>query len=159
MEDWDRSGREVPSVADFEETLNQILSSPQAMEQIMSLAGSLSGELGGQNAPAQGDGDAPQQAQGSGDGTIPQPVQGEGSPGLPAGFPALSGMDPALLGRFLPLVKVYQQGGDDKTRLLEAMRPFLKPERAGKLDQAIRITRLSRVIRAAMELLRGDGNV
>ena len=126
-------------MADFEETLNQILSSPQAMEQIMSLAGSISGSLDQQEQSPPASGQEQPQA------LTPSP---------------LSGADPALLGRFLPLLKAYQQGNDDdKTRLLEAMRPFLKPERAGKLDQAIRITRLSRVIRSAMELLRGEGDV
>lgn len=120
-------------MAEFEDKLNQILSSPQAMEQILSLAGSLSQEL----EPPQGDGS--------------QEPPPEPSSSLP--------LDPALLGKLMPLLSVYQQGGDDKTRLLEAMRPFLRPERAGRLDQAIRITRLSRVIKAAMGLLRGDGDV
>lgn len=115
----------------FEEKLNQILSSPQAMEQIMSLANSLS-------APA------PEEDSQTPDG------QSAPSPPLP---------DAALLARLTPLLASYRQWADDKTRLLEALRPFLREERAHKLDQAIRIARLSRVIRAAMDLLRGDGDV
>lgn len=117
---------------DFEEKLNQILSSPQTMEQILSLASSLSG-----------DGADPPDA---------QPPSGEESSPLPL-------PDAALLGKLMPLLSVWQQGEDDKTRLLEAMKPFLRQERVHKLDQAIRIARLSRVIRTALELLRGDGNV
>ena len=41
-------------MAEFEEKLNQILSSPQAMEQIMSLASSLSGEGETPAAPPEG---------------------------------------------------------------------------------------------------------
>ncbi len=125
-------------MAEFEDKLNQILSSPQAMEQIMSLANSLSGEQtpGGDTPP-----------------------QDAAAPSVQESNPLSQMLDPALLGKLMPLISVYQQGEDDKTRLLQAMKPFLREERAGKLDQAIRITRLSRVIKAAMGLLREGGDV
>lgn len=127
-------------MADFEEKMNQILSSPEAMEQIMSLANSLSGTQ------------QPKQA------TVEHsnlPAQGTANAiGDLAGI-----IDPNMMSRIMSLLSVYQQGEDDKTQLLNAMKPFLRQERQQKLDQAIRITRLSRVIKAAMGMLRGDGHV
>ena len=48
---------------------------------------------------------------------------------------------------------------DEKAALLRALQPFLRPERWAKVEKAIQITRLSRVIRAAMQLFREKGYV
>ncbi len=122
-------------MAEFEEKLNEILSSPQAMEQIMSLASSLSG---GQTTGPEGRAEA-----------APAPVAGD----------LLGGLEPAALGKLSSLLSVYQQQGDEKDRLLEALRPFLKENSKERLDRAVHITRISRVIRAALAMFRGDGNV
>ena len=55
----------------------------------------------------------------------------------------------------------YQREDDKKTALLTALRPFVKEERYDKLDRAIQIARLSRVIRVALEELgrEGEGRV
>ena len=131
-------------MAEFEEKLNQILSSPQAMEQIMSLANSLSGESETPAAPPEG-----------------QSVPSEGL-SLPSagGLSGLLGsLDPEMISKVMTLLSTYQSGSDEKTRLLEAMKPFLRPERQSKLDRAVQITRLSRVIRSAMGMFGGDGDV
>ncbi len=122
-------------MAEFEEKLNEILSSPQAMEQIMSLASSLSG---GQSS---GPGDSSEVA--------PSPAAGE----------LLGGLEPAALGKLSSLLAVYRQQGDEKARLLEAMRPFLKQTSQERLDRAVHITRISRVIRAALTMFGEGGNV
>ena len=44
----------------------------------------------------------------------------------------------------------YSRQDDKKAALLEALKPFLKPERRAKVDQAARLARLSRVARAAL---------
>ena len=131
-------------MAEFEEKLNQILSSPQAMEQIMSLANSLSGEGETPAAPPEG-----------------QSVPSEGL-SLPSagGLSGLLGsLDPEMISKVMTLLSIYQNGSDEKTRLLEAMKPFLRPERQSKLDRAVQITRLSRVIRSAMNMFGGNGDV
>ena len=46
-----------------------------------------------------------------------------------------------------------------KPALLHALQPFLRPGRWAKVEKAIQITRLSRVIRAAMQLFREKGYV
>ena len=51
----------------------------------------------------------------------------------------------------------YSAQDDKKTALLAALKPFLKPERQEKMDQAVRIARLTRVIRTALRMFRDRG--
>ena len=126
-------------MAQLEEQLNQILGDPQAMEQIMALAQSLSGKGQEHGDPS------PEQ-------DSPQPEAENASP-----LSALSGLDPRLLQLGMGLLSEYSAQDDRKTALLEALKPFLKRERQEKIDQAVRIARLSRVVRAAFWLLGGTG--
>lgn len=71
----------------------------------------------------------------------------------------LGGFDPGMLTKLLPLMQEYQSGNEEKQALLNALKPFLRRESQEKVDKAIRITRLSRVIRASMTLFREDGHV
>ena len=145
---------------DFEEKLNSILSSPEAMGQIMALADSLTG----QTDPKPTD-TAPSSVQ------SPVPAGGGG-----AGLPDLSGLtsafsggsnplsmlqnlDPSMLQTIGALFQEYNRSDDEKAALLHALQPFLRPERWSKVEKAIQITRLSRVIRAAMQLFREKGYV
>lgn len=115
-------------MADFSEMLNGILSNPQAMQQrwpwprawaCRDRADSLS------RRPPLPLPLLPQQHQ-QGQQQIPQP-------------------DPAqLLQGFLQLSK--QMGGDDRQlALFQALKPFVRPERAEKLDRAIQVARISRL--------------
>ena len=121
---------------DFEEKLNAILASPEAMGQLMSRADSLSGQTGEASRP-------------------------EAEPAPPAAHPpaALPHLDPALLGTAARLLQAYRQRDDDKTALLLALRPFLRQERQARLERAVQLTRLSRVIRTALGLFREAGHV
>lgn len=150
---------------DFEEKLNAILSSPETMGQIMALADSLTGSSGpGQEEPAPL---APSKeplpsahtAEGGG-GTLPD-LSGLAS-ALSGGNNPLSllqTLDPAMLRAVGTLFQEYNRSDDEKATLLHALRPFLRPERWAKVEKAIQITRLSRVIRAAMRLFREKGYV
>lgn len=134
-------------MGDFEEKLNQILSNPQAMEQIMSLANSIAGP------PGQG---------GQGDDSPPpeQSAPSSAPMGALGGLgDLLSGLDAGAMGKVIELFSVYQQQGDEKAQLLAALRPFLRPERQSRLEQAIRITRLGRVIRTALGMMQGGADV
>jgi hypothetical protein len=51
----------------------------------------------------------------------------------------------------------YQSGDDDRTALLQALRPFVKEKRYAKLDKAIQIAKLSRMIRVALDAFKGGG--
>ncbi len=66
---------------------------------------------------------------------------------------------PAMLQTIGTLFQEYNRSDDEKAALLRALQPFLRPERWAKVEKAIQITRLSRVIRAAMQLFREKGYV
>ena len=115
-------------MADFSEMLNGILSNPQVMQQMMALAQSLG---------LQGQGGQPQQAAPPALPLLPQQHQ-QGQQQIPQPDPA------QLLQGFLQLSK--QMGGDDRQlALFQALKPFVRPERAEKLDRAIQVARISRL--------------
>ncbi len=116
---------------DFEEKLNTILSSPEAMAQVASLAQSLGLSPAQPAAGTETDG-SPE--------TAPPP------PPMPDLSSLFGQADPALLSRLLPLLQELGSGeNDQRTQLLQSLRPFLKESRQEKLDKAIQIARLLRV--------------
>lgn len=132
-------------MGEFEEKLNSILGNQEAMGQIMALAQSL-----GKPAPP-----------------APEPEE-SGEPGweraggpVPAGgaeedpLSALGSLDPRMVQMGMRLLKEYRTGGDRNAALLAALRPFLRKERYARLDRAIQIARLSRVLRVAFQSLSG----
>ena len=136
-------------MAQWEEQLNQILGNPQAMGQIMSLAQSLSGK---QETSQQED--APQEPA---DQLAVEEEEHTSEEAAPSPLSALSGLDPKLLQMGMGLLSEYSAQDDKKTALLAALKPFLKPERQAKMDQAVRIARLTRVIRTALRMFRDRG--
>ena len=70
---------------------------------------------------------------------------------------ALGGLDMGTLSTAAQLLGQFNDGGDDRrTALLNALRPFVKEERYAKLDKAIQIAKLSRLIRSGLELFRAQ---
>ncbi|MCD8127138.1 MAG: hypothetical protein LUD82_06695 [Clostridiales bacterium] len=136
---------------DFEEKLNTILSSPETMGQIMALANSISGKPEG-GAPAQEGSAQPQE-------TPAQPPQGGAAQQTGDMLSLLQGLDPSMLTKLAALYREYARGEDEKAALLTAMRPFLRPERQEKVEKALQITRISRVIQAAFGLFREEHHV
>ncbi len=55
----------------------------------------------------------------------------------------------------LRLFSEYNAGDNHKTALLAALQPFLKEERYAKVDKAVQIAKLSRVVRVAFQMLKG----
>jgi hypothetical protein len=121
-------------VSEFEEKLNAILSDPNALSQVASLAQSLN--LGGSTQEPKEPPPAPEKPKETPSGNSSQ---------------ALSGLGELLgdesVGRLLPLLGelTSQSGNDDRLALLTALRPFLKPERQEKLDRAVKTARLVHV--------------
>lgn len=101
---------------DLNEKLNRLLSDPEGLAKIQAAMSALGG------------GEAP-----------PSPP-----PPAPAP-PAAGGFDPALLGRLMPLLS-GMNGDNEDTRLLEALRPYLRGERAGRLDDTMQLMRLARLL-------------
>lgn len=151
-------------MSELEEKLENILGNPQAMAQIMSLAQSLNLGGSGQAAPAQApsqdppqsneaplqNGDAPQTPASS-----PPPAPAPASGGLEGMLGALGGLDMNILSAAAGLIGQFTGGDDDKrAALLTALRPFVREERYAKLDKAIQIAKLSRLIRSGLDLFR-----
>ena len=130
-------------MAEFDEKLNNILSNPEAMSQIMQLAQSLGG--GPPQAAPQA---APQGANPPPQGTWNPPPQGTPQTAPPPGGGDLlsslaGGMDPKLLSRLLPLLQELGGQRDSNARnLLYALRPYLKHERQDKIERALQLARL-----------------
>ena len=157
-------------MGELEEKLENILGNPQAMAQIMSLAQSLNlsgqgggGQQGPEPSPSQDQDPAPPSQDQSP--APPPPVSapagsGGGLGGLLGG---LNSLDPGMLSAAAGLIGQFADGGDDKrTALLNALRPFVKEQRYAKLDKAIQIAKLSRLIRSGLDLFRArkeDGHV
>lgn len=105
---------------DFSDQISKILSDPQAMEQIKSMAGMLGSENRPQSQPS-------------------QPVQNN-TPG--------NMMPPEVLNavsRVMPILSEYKKD-DNATRLLAALRPFLSRERQQKLDEATKMLQMLRFL-------------
>ncbi len=129
-------------MSEFEDKLQSILGNPDAMNQIMSIAQSITG-----NSNDSGD----------------SPPAEEAAPPTPAGPSAgdplslLGDLDPRLLQMGMRLLSEYNAEDDRKTALLTALQPFVRQERYAKVDKAIQIAKLARVIRAALDVFRkGD---
>ena len=127
-------------MGEFEDQLNAVLSDTAAMEQIMALAQSL-GAGKSQSAPD----DHREESQPT------EPQQGDGL------FNGLSGIDPKMLQIGMELFQEYQREDDRNTVLLEALRPFLRKERQKRLDKAIQLARISRVVRKAYQTMKEKG--
>lgn len=117
-------------MAEFDEKLNQILSDPGAMAQIMQLAQSLGGDTSSPPSPP----------------SSPPPASSKQPPG-DNGASLLSslagGIDPAMLTKLLPLVRELGGKQDSNARaLLYALRPYLKEERQEKVERALQLARL-----------------
>lgn len=125
-------------MAEFEDKLASILGNEAAMGQIMALAQSFSSG-GSEEAPP-----PPSEPW--------EPVSGENT------FPLsmLGDMDPRLIQLGMRLLGEYQGENSQSVALLTAIRPFVRPEKYEKLDRAIQLARISRVIRVAAQAL-GEG--
>lgn len=135
----------------LEQQLNQILSDPNSMKQIQSMMSSLGlGQQGGEVSQPAPPPPPPAPAPAAPDlsalagmlGTL-----GGSSPAAPAPqAQGLAGPDTlAMVARLAPLLGQLNRE-DDSTRLLMALRPLLGEERRRKIDEAVRILQLMRLL-------------
>ena len=125
-------------MGEFEEKLNSILGDQQAMGQIMALAQS----LGKQSSSDQEEKD-----------TAPEPAE-DAPPDLSQ---LMGNLDPKMVQLGMRLMREYQQDDGQNTALLQALRPYLREERRGRLDKAVQIAKMSRLLRVALGSLGGKG--
>lgn len=70
---------------------------------------------------------------------------GEGLGGLLSSFGGDSGLDPAMLLKAGQVISKLNSTPDDRCTLLSALRPYLRPERQERVDEAVRILHLLRL--------------
>ncbi len=127
-------------MAELSELLAQVMSNPQMMAQVASLA---------QNLGLQGAGNPFQQS-------IPTPQTPEPQTSIPVSFPSQPQppqMDPAQLMGLLMQMSNRLGGDDRQLALIQALKPFVRPERAKKLEKAIQVARMSRLAEQALHTL------
>jgi hypothetical protein len=119
-------------MADFEDKLKKILSSPEDMAKIADMARSIS-------AASPAPEDAP-------------PDDGDSSDA--PGSAALA-LDPKMMRIMSSVMGAYSSGTSDKEALLGAIRPYLRSGRQEYVDRAAEIVRLTRLARAAIGAWQG----
>jgi hypothetical protein len=113
---------------DLTAKLSELLSSPGSLDKIKSLAGMLGGAVQDQPSPE-------------------QPEQEPNSSPFGMDADALQ-----MISKVAPLLSGFKQE-DDSTRFLRALRPLLGDERQKKLDEAVKILQMMRML----PLLKGSG--
>lgn len=118
-------------MSEFEDRLNSILNDPEQMDKIANMAKSLMGS-------------------GSGDTAEPQTVPAQPFDGLDPGM--LQGISKIMSG-------LNNKQDDEKTALLEAMKPYLGEKRRAKMDRAMKIAKMARLAELAFGEFGGKFNV
>ncbi len=104
---------------DLNDKIAKLLSSPDSMAKIQSMMAALGG---GESASSPPVADTP-----------PPPAPSADIPDL------------AMITKLAPLMGAFSQESDD-TRLLQALRPYLHGERAGRLDESVKLLRLTKLL-------------
>lgn len=115
---------------DLTSQLNQILGNPEMMEQIKGLSGLL-----GQSAPDSAS--APPAP------APPAMQYQQQSRSSPLDILGNDGMQMAM--RLIPLLNSIKQE-DDTTRLLRAIKPFMSPPRQEKIEEAIKLLQILKIL-------------
>lgn len=110
-------------MAELENIIGSIISSPESMEKVMEIAKLFGGE-----------GEKPPQ-------TEQKPPSFEG---------AVPNISPELLSKIMALLNEYNAEDDRRIHLLGAIRPYVKDSDSFHIDRAIRIVKLSRVAKGAL---------
>lgn len=123
-------------MGDFENKLNDLLKSPESLEQIMNLARSLSG------AEAE---------------NTEKEVKQE-SPKSQSNADPATGFDPKLMGMLGSALKEFGVPSDNAA-LISAIKPYLKQDRRDKVEKAIQIAKLAKIAKNVIPDIGGPNNV
>lgn len=113
-------------MSELQDKLNSLLSDPAGMAQVVQLAQQLSSTMEPSAAPTPKSG-AP----------TPPP-----SPNPPPSTALPGGIDLGTVSRFLPMLQALSLDQSHSMQLLNALRPYLKEEKQGKVERAARLARL-----------------
>ncbi len=150
-------------MADFEDTLNRLLSDPNVMGQIMSLANSLGtapADAPPPSAPVQNTGETESTQSETSETQATNPSSTASLGDILAGLSG--GLTPNMLQSLSQILQEYRQDKtpEQSTALLLALRPFLKETRQANIEKAVQWAKVSRLVRIALRNLKGgDGLV
>ena len=113
-------------MSELQDKLNSLLSDPAGMAQVVQLAQQLSSTMEPSAAPT------PQSG-------APSPPP---SPNPPPSTALPGGIDLSTVSRFLPMLQALSSDQSHSMQLLNALRPYLKEEKQGKVERAARLARL-----------------
>lgn len=113
-------------MSELQDKLNSLLSDPAGMAQVVQLAQQLSSTMEPSATPTPQSG-AP----------TPPP-----SPNPPPSTALPGGIDLSTVSRFLPMLQALSSDQSHSMQLLNALRPYLKEEKQGKVERAARLARL-----------------
>lgn len=123
-------------MSDFEDKLNNILSSPAEMEKILNMARSLSDSIGAKEESEDGQKD------------------------FTGSLSALGDIDPKIFRIISKVMGEYNSTGSDKKQLIDALKPYLKQDRQQQIDKAVEIAKLAHLAKIAIsEFSGGDKNL
>lgn len=118
---------------DMSSRLSEILSDPASMEKLKNLAAMFGGSKQEDSPPPQ---------------PVSQPSQPSQQRAPSRSAPQMPNMDPQLMNTMMklaPALSMMKQE-DGSTQLLRALRPFLGESRRKKLDEALRLLQLARML-------------
>lgn len=131
---------------DISQKLSDILSSPEKLSQVMQIAGELMGSAKPSSSEPSAEAYAPAAAQ-----PAPQALPASGGGDI---LSALGSLDPKIVSTAMSVLGALGRD-DERTSLIRALKPHLRPERAERVDKAVQILRVSGAIRAALGALNG----
>ena len=128
-------------MSELEDKLNSILSSPEDMEKIIGIARSISGNMDSSSQNTEDDND-------------------NCTSGIDSVASALGDIDPKMFKLISRLMGEYNSNKNDKSALLNAIKPYLRPQRRDAVDRAANIAKMARVAKIALsEFSGGDSSV
>lgn len=131
---------------DISQKLSDILSSPEKLSQVMQIAGELMGSAKPSDSEPSVEASAPAAPQ-----PAPQALPASGGGDI---LSALGSLDPKIVSTAMSVLGALGRD-DERTSLIRALKPHLRPERAERVDKAVQILRVSGAIRAALNALNG----
>ncbi len=118
---------------DLNDKIARVLSDPSSMAKIQSMMAA----FGGGDSPAPTATEQP---------PAPPPAPTQAPPNNPAPSLPLDGLpDLGMLAKLAPLMGAFSKEDDD-TRLLQALRPYLHGEREQRLDDTMKMLRLTKLL-------------
>ncbi len=117
---------------DFNEMLNSLMSDPKSFEMLESLAKQLSENMGSEEKKEE----------------TPKTESIPDLSGISDITSLLSSLDPNLLSKAGELLGGFNSVETEKVNLLNSLKPYMSSEKSGRVDGAIRMMRILKMVRA-----------